>query len=53
MKKKKILALILCITMAFACILTGCKDDKDTSSQGGGLGVGSSEEGQWTGVHRP
>lgn len=51
MKHKKILALMLCIAMTFACLLIGCKDDKGDTSNG--LDVTTSEDGQWTGVHRP
>ena len=51
MKSKKILVWMLCVAMAFACALVGCKDDKGDTSNG--LDVTMSEDGQWTGVHRP
>ena len=51
MKSKKILVWMLCVAMAFACALVGCKDDKGDTSNG--LDVTTSEDGQWTGVHRP
>lgn len=52
-KNGKFLAVLLCFTMVLFGVLMGCKDDKDTPSGGDLDVVTSSEDGQWTGVHRP